>query len=125
MPHGSRLYEQPKKVQPSLCEYYAGEFAGYIKRRNAKVIGAGDTTLNDLCTRFRMNHREALMVINSTQRLVLSQFAYKLAPEGAPGGEIMASGHPTLWPDAPKGQRIVMVFEDKWEEELERIADSG
>lgn len=103
--------QTPPNIQIVLDKAKAKEIAAYIERRN-KERPDSKATLNVVCTRFRLNHTDALRIIDSVDFLTLSEFAYKPPPKNSDvwADHMIAAWFPQVWPDAPKGKRLVSII---------------
>lgn len=95
-------------VRGVIAEMYAQDFLGYIGRRNRKRPDQ-QTTVRDLCRRFRMMQGDVVSIVERSANLVISDFAYIPPPTGADWGTLLLHRfHPQIAPDAPIGAHVVM-----------------
>jgi len=100
--------QTPPRIQKVLDQMKAEEIAAYIERRNESRPDAL-ATLNTICTRFRMNHAEVIRIIENSDLLTLSEFAYKPAESKEWSKQLLAAWFPEFWPEAPSGRKLVMA----------------
>jgi len=96
-------------IQAMLDQAIAEEIAAYVTRRNIKHP-EHKTTLAHVCKRFRLRQGEAMRILDNSQVVVLSSFAYGRPKDDSFASALMASFEPQFLPDAPLGQRLVMVL---------------
>lgn len=103
-----------KKIQDCFQELSdaakAKKIAVYVISRN-RACPEHLTTLQDVSARFRISQRRAKELIDSTDYMIVSGFAYKRPPRRAGfAAKFVASYYPALWERAPMGHRLVIVY---------------
>ena len=117
------INDAPPEIQKVIDQGTAKEIAAYITKRNERRKGEAikETTLTDVCKRFRLRQADAMRIIeDNSDVLMLSEFAYKPADKSAEdqqdwGKMLLAAFHPQHWANAPLGKRLVYVVEGEAE----------